>query len=231
MTATWFGLAVIALLGAVALLYIDRKRRNQTGRVRQIWANAHGYTYERFDEQLPSLWHRATLAKQEYMGAVDVVWGTRRGSDFVLFDLGDTATIIAVHREVGSDVDIDLRPKSAPPPRDADLELLGSIGKRIVFATDLELARRVCDQRMVAFTETVPPQLQALWSEGQWTLGSLPIGSSGRDWENATEAVARLSGMLRVLPPATPPHGMGWGAHDPGRPVPTENHDRFDEDE
>lgn len=229
MTAMWFGLAVIALAGAVALLYVDRTRRDQTGRVRQIWAKAQGYTFHSSDEQLPSLWHRAALAKQEYLGAVDVVRGIRRGDEFVLFDLEDTATIVAVHREVGSDVDIDLRLKSTPPPRDSDLNLLGAIGPRVVFATDLEIARRVCDQRMVTFTESVPPQLQMLWSEGQWTLGSLPIGSSGRDWDVAIETVARLSGMLRVLPPATAPQAMAPRAHDPGRPVAQESHDEYDE--
>ncbi|NKU38600.1 hypothetical protein GS901_04580, partial [Rhodococcus hoagii] len=117
------------------------------------------------------------------------------------------------------DVDIDLRLKSTPPPRDSDLNLLGAIGPRVVFATDLEIARRVCDQRMVAFTESVPPQLQMLWSEGEWTLGSLPIGSTGRDWDAAIEVVARLSGMLRVLPPAVEPPAMQPAAHDPGRPI------------
>lgn len=218
----WFGLAAIALAGAVVLLYVDRSRRDQTGRVRQIWAKAQGYTYNATDERLPSMWHRAALAKQEYLAAVDVVRGVRRGEQFVLFDLEDTATIVAVHREVGSDVDVDLRLKSTPPPRDADLNLLGAIGPRVVFATDLEIARRVCDQRMVAFTESVPPQLQMLWSEGEWTLGSLPIGSTGRDWDAAIEAVARLSGMLRVLPPAVEPPTMQLAAHDPGRPIASE---------
>ncbi|MDH6280574.1 hypothetical protein M2284_001596 [Rhodococcus sp. LBL1] len=231
MTAMWFGLAVIALAGAVALLYVDRTRRDQTGRVRQIWAKAQGYTYNTSDEQLPSLWDRAALAKQDYLGAIDVVRGVRRGEEFVLFDLEDTATIVAVHRAVGSDVDIDLRLKSTPPPRDTDLNLLGAIGPRVVFATDLEIARRVCDQRMVAFTESVPPQLQMLWSEGEWTLGSLPVGSSGRDWDAAIETVARLSGMLRVLPPATDQGSLQPIAHDPGRPIAQGPYDMVDEPE
>ena len=62
----------------------------------------------------------------------------------MLFDLEETATIVAVRREIGSDVDIDLRLKSTAPPKDGDLNLLGAIGSRVVvFATDLEIARRV----------------------------------------------------------------------------------------
>lgn len=221
MTLIWFGLSLIALAGAIVLLYVDRSRREQFGRVRQIWAKAQGYTYNETDDHLPSNWHRAALARQEYLGAVDVVHGTRRGENFVLFDLPEATTIVAVQRAVGSDVDIDLRLKSTPPPKDADLNLLGAIGPRVVFTTDLEIARRVCDQRMVNFTETVPPQVQMLWSEGDWTLGSLPVTSSGRDWDAAIDAVARLSGILHVLPPVSEPESIPVdAAHDPGRPLP-----------
>ncbi|WP_089245209.1 hypothetical protein [Rhodococcoides kyotonense] len=197
----WFGLAAIALVGAVALLYIDRSRRDQLGRVRQMWAKAQGYTYESTSDDLVRQFRRAALAKPEHDVAVDVVRGVRRGENFVLFDVEEETTIVAVQRPVGSDVDIDLRAKSTPPPKDGDLELLGSIGPRVVFATDVDVARRVCDQRMAAFTESVPPHVSLLWSENDWTLGSMPLGSSGREWDAAIDAVARLSGMLHVLPP------------------------------
>ena len=174
MTFMWFALAAVALFGALALLYVDRTRREQSGRVREIWARAQGYKYSSSDDQLPSHWHRAALAKQEYLGAIDVVRGVRRGENFTLFDIEETATIIAVRRKVGADVDIDLRLKSTPPPKDADMNLLGSIGPRIVFATDLEIARRVCDQRMVSFTQSIPDHVQMLWSEGEWTWDPSP---------------------------------------------------------
>ncbi|MDJ0393344.1 hypothetical protein QMK17_08360 [Rhodococcus sp. G-MC3] len=198
----WFGLAAIALVGAVALLYIDRSRRDELGRVRQGWAKAQGYTYTAYDDDIVSKFRRAALAKPEHTTALDLVRGVRRGEKFVLFDVEETSTIVAVQRPVGSDVDIDLRLKSTPPPRDPDMELLGSIGPRVVFATEVEVARRVCDQRMVAFTESVPTNVSLLWSENDWTLGALPLGSTGRDWDGAIDAVARLSGMLHVLPPA-----------------------------
>ena len=218
MTVMWFGLAAVALLGALVLLYIDRTRREQSGRVREIWARAQGYKYTASDDSLPSNWHRAALAKQEYLGAIDVVHGVRRGDEFLLFDIEETATIVAVRRKVGSDVDIDLRLKSTPPPKDPDMNLLGSIGPRVVFTTDLEIARRVCDQRMVAFTESIPPHVQMLWSETDWTLGSIPLNSNGREWDAAIDTVARLSGILHVLPPVVEPAEMDRGMHDPGRP-------------
>lgn len=202
MTVMWFGLAAIALAGAIALLYVDRTRRDQLGRVREMWSKAQGYTYSSHDDELVPTFRRALLTKPEHSTALDVVRGVRRGEKFVLFDVEDSSTIVAVQRPVGSDVDIELRPKSTPPPRDADMELLGSIGPRVVFATDIEVARRVCDQRMAAFTEAVPESVTLLWSENDWTLGALPLGSTGRDWDAAIDAVTRLSGMLHVLPPA-----------------------------
>ncbi|WP_072804020.1 hypothetical protein [Rhodococcoides yunnanense] len=216
----WFGLAAIALVGAVALLYIDRSRRDQLGRVRQLWAKAQGYTYSAVDEDIIGLFRRAALAKPEHTAALDVVRGVRRGEKFVLFDVEEETTIVAVQRPVGSAVDIDLRLKSTPPPRDRDMELLGSIGPRVVFATDIEIARRVCDQRMAAFTETVPSHVSLLWSENEWTLGSLPLGSSGRDWDAAIDAVARLSGMLHVLPPVSRRPGANPRSAPPRSPQP-----------
>ncbi|MFI8569318.1 hypothetical protein ACIGGF_22435 [Rhodococcus sp. NPDC078407] len=228
MTAMWFGLAAIALVGAVALLYIDRSKRDQSGRLRQMWAKAQSYDYRPHDRELVGRFSRAALSKPEFDVALGVVTGVRRGEEFVLFDVEETGTIVAVQRAVGSDVDIDLRPRSTPPPRDEDMELLGSIGPRVVFATDIDIARRVCDQRMAAFTESVPEHLQLLWSEKDWTLGLLPLGSSGRDWDAAIDAVARLSGLLHVLPPVrgSAVYGaragggeVGRDRGDPGRPL------------
>ncbi|WP_441347045.1 hypothetical protein [Rhodococcus sp. 06-1474-1B] len=224
----WFGLAVIALVGAAALLYIDRSKRDRSGRVRQMWAKAQGYEYRPHDRELVTQFSRAALSKPEFDVALGVVTGVRRGEEFVLFDVEETGTIVAVQRSVGSDVDIDLRPRSTPPPRDEDMQLLGSIGPRVVFATDVDIARRVCDQRMAAFTESIPENLQLLWSEQDWTLGSMPLTSSGRDWDAAIDAVARLSGMLHVLPPVrgAAVYGSRPGGgesvrdrSDPGRPL------------
>jgi hypothetical protein len=206
--AIWFGLAAIALVGAIVLLYFDRVHRQRTGHVRQVWAKSQGYTYVSVEPSLAANWHRGAMTKLGYLSAVDVVSGNRKGEKFVLFDLEDSATLVAVRRQIGSDIDIDLRSKTAAPPKDHDLELLGAIGDRVVFATNPDVARHAVDQRMVAFIESLPDTVQQLWSEGNWTLGMLPVGSGPRDWETAIDAVLRLSGLLHVLPPVVP---------DPGR--------------
>lgn len=208
MTAMWFGLAAIALVGAIVLLYFDRVQRQRTGHARQVWAKAQGYTYVSVEPALPSTWRRGALAKLGYLSAVDVVSGIRKGEKFVLFDLEDAATLVAVRRQIGSDIDVDMRLKTASPPKDADLELLGAIGDRVVFATNPEIARHAVDQRMVAFIESLPETVQMLWSEGNWTLGMLNVGTVAKDWESAIDAVLRLSGLLHVLPPVADPRGF-----------------------
>ncbi|MFX0574085.1 hypothetical protein [Nocardia nepalensis] len=220
MTAMWFGLAAIALVGAIVLLYFDRVQRQRTGHARQVWAKAQGYTYVSVEPALASTWRRGALAKLGYLSAVDVVSGIRKGEKFVLFDLEDAATLVAVRRQIGSDIDVDMRLKTASPPKDADLELLGAIGDRVVFATNPEIARHAVDQRMVAFIESLHDTVQMLWSEGNWTLGMLNVGTVAKDWETAIDAVLRLSGLLHVLPPVSDARGVDSGGHDPGRPHP-----------
>lgn len=220
MTAMWFGLAAIALVGAIVLLYFDRVQRRRTGHARQVWAKAQGYTYVSVEPALASTWRRGALAKLGYLSAVDVVSGIRKGEKFVLFDLEDAATLVAVRRQIGSDIDVDMRLKTASPPKDADLELLGAIGDRVVFATNPEIARHAVDQRMVAFIESLADTVQMLWSEGNWTLGMLNVGTAAKDWETAIDAVLRLSGLLHVLPPVSDVRGVDSGGHDPGRPHP-----------
>ncbi|GAB0102501.1 hypothetical protein JMUB6875_14690 [Nocardia sp. JMUB6875] len=228
MTAIWFGLAAIALVGAIVLLYFDRLQRQRTGHVRQVWAKSQGYTYVSVEPALASTWRRGALAKLGYLSAVDVVSGNRKGEKFVLFDLEDSATLVAVRRQIGSDIDIDLRLKTAAPPKDHDLELLGAIGDRVVFATNPDIARHAVDQRMVAFIESLPDTVQQLWSEGNWTLGMLPVGSVAKDWEMAIDAVLRLSGLLHVLPPVINAERGRDELPEPGRSRPVPEDDDYD---
>lgn len=228
MTAIWFGLAAIALVGAIVLLYFDRLQRQRTGHVRQVWAKSQGYTYVSVEPALASTWRRGALAKLGYLSAVDVVSGNRKGEKFVLFDLEDAATLVAVRRQIGSDIDIDLRLKTAAPPKDHDLELLGAIGDRVVFATNPDIARHAVDQRMVAFIESLPDTVQQLWSEGNWTLGMLPVGAVAKDWEMAIDAVLRLSGLLHVLPPVNSADRARDELPEPGRPVSVSDDEDYD---
>ena len=62
-----------------------------------------------------------------------------------------------------------------------------------------------------------PSAVQLLWSEGEWTLGTLPLQSSGRDWDAAIDTVARtftVRGYTLHYDDATvfQLHGATWNA-------------------
>lgn len=202
MTVLWYALAVICAAGAVALIVVDRRRRDMARSERTEWAQARGYQYADYDEDLPGRWSGAAMSKLRFLPGRDIVRGRRRGERFILLDIDDSATLVAVRRPQGSDVDVDLRPADGIPPRSDRLALLGRFGDRVIYTSDPDIARRVCDNRMAAFIESVPSYVDLLWSEGPWTLGTLPYESDAQQWDTAIETVARLSGLLRVLPPA-----------------------------
>ena len=133
--------------------------------------------------------------------ARNVVLGQIRGEAVFIFDLDDVATVIALHRKVGTNVVVDLRLKGIKEPRENDIWLLGAIGPRMVYSTNLDAARRACDRRMVTFAHTAPDCAEIMWNEENWTLVSMPISSTRAQWDEGLRTVRQFNDLLRVLPP------------------------------
>ncbi|EUA22943.1 hypothetical protein I552_7434 [Mycobacterium xenopi 3993] len=109
--------------------------------------------------------------------------------------------MIALHRKVGTSVVVDLRLKGLKEPRESDIWLLGAIGPRMVYSTNLDAARRACDRRMVTFAHTAPDCAEIMWNEQNWTLVSMPISSGRAEWDEGLRTVRQFNDLLRVLPP------------------------------
>ena len=133
--------------------------------------------------------------------AQNVVLGQIRGEAVYIFDLEEVATVIALHRKVGTNVVVDLRLKGLKEPRESDIWLLGAIGPRMVYSTNLDAARRACDRRMVTFAHTAPDCAEIMWNEQNWTLVSMPIASTRAQWDEGLRTVRQFNDLLRVLPP------------------------------
>jgi hypothetical protein len=133
--------------------------------------------------------------------ARNVVLGQIRGEAVFIFDLEEVATVIALHRKVGTNVVVDVRLKGLKEPRENDIWLLGAIGPRMVYSTNLDAARRACDRRMVTFAHTAPDCAEIMWNEQNWTLVSMPIGSTRAQWDEGLRTVRQFNDLLRVLPP------------------------------
>jgi hypothetical protein len=203
-------------VGAAVLLYVDIDRRRGLGRRRKSWAKSHGFDYEHESADIMKRWKRGVMSTVGDITAKNVVLGQIRGEAVFIFDLEDVATVIALHRKVGTNVVVDLRLKGIKEPRENDIWLLGAIGPRMVYSTNLDAARRACDRRMVTFAHTAPDCAEIMWNEQNWTLVALPITSTRTEWDEGLRTVRQFNDLLRVLPPL--PEGAPTEAGAPSGP-------------
>jgi hypothetical protein len=197
----WFTLSALCFVGAAVLLYVDIDRRRGRSRRRKSWARSHGFDYERESADILKRWKRGVMSTVGDVAAHNVVLGQIRGEAVYIFDLEEVATVIALHRKVGTNVVVDLRLKGLKEPRESDIWLLGAIGPRMVYSTNLDAARRACDRRMVTFAHTAPDCAEIMWNEQNWTLVALPVASTRTDWDEGLRTVRQFNDLLRVLPP------------------------------
>jgi hypothetical protein len=201
MVPLWFTLSALCFVGAVVLLYVDIDRRRGRSRRRKSWARSHGFDYERESADILKRWKRGVISTVGDVAAHNVVLGQIRGEAVYIFDLEEVATVIALHRKVGTNVVVDLRLKGLKEPRESDIWLLGAIGPRMVYSTNLDAARRACDRRMVTFAHTAPDCAEIMWNEQNWTLVAMPVSSTRAQWDEGLRTVRQFNDLLRVLPP------------------------------
>ncbi len=128
MVPLWFTLSALCFVGAAVLLYVDLDRRRGLGRRRKSWAKSHGFDYEPESTDIVKRWKRGVMSTVGDVTARNVVLGQIRGEAVFIFDLDDVATVIALHRKVGTNVVVDMRLKGIKEPRESDVWLLGAIG-------------------------------------------------------------------------------------------------------
>ncbi len=225
MTAVYFVIAALALVGAAVLLWLDRRRTAVVRRERAVWGDGHGFRYtasERDDadglRDMRTELHRATMDIADHVEIVDLTYGRYYGEDAVAFDLADVGTVVAIRRSTGSSVVIDVRQEKVLAPAEDDVELLGAMGRRVMFSTHLDIARRVCDRRMVALASNAPDYIEVLWNEGNWAVASMPLTNDPVRLDTALETVRRFTDLLRVLPPLLDPSRTA-DPRDPSSPT------------
>ena len=227
MVPLWFTLSALCFVGAAVLLYVDLDRRRGLGRRRKSWAKSHGFDYEHESADILKRWKRGVMSTVGDVTARNVVLGQIRGEAVFIFDLEDVATVIALHRKVGTNVVVDLRLKGIKEPRENDIWLLGAIGPRMVYSTNLDAARRACDRRMVTFAHTAPDCAEIMWNEQNWTLVRMPVTSTRAQWDEGLRTVRQFNDLLRVLPPTSqatvrsarrPPQRIAQSSDQAGRP-------------
>src|ERR1700730_7282070 len=198
MVPLWFTLSALCFVGAAVLLYVDIDRRRGRGRRRKSWARSHGFDYEQESTEILKRWKRGVMSTVgSNIPARNVVLGQIRGEAVFIFDLEEVATVIALHRKVGTNVVVDVRLKGLKEPRESDIGLLGAIGQRMVYSTNRDAARRACDRRMVTFAHTAPDCAEIMWNEQNWTLVAMPISSTRPQWDEGLRTVRQFNDLLR----------------------------------
>src|ERR1700752_264918 len=222
MVPLWFTLSALCFVGAVVLLYVDIDRRRGRRRRRRSWARSHGFDYDPESPEIVNRWKRGVMSTVGDVSAHNVVLGQILGEAVYIFDLEEVATGIALHRKVGTNVVVDVRLKGLKEPRESDVWLLGAIGPRMVYSTNLDAARRACDRRMVTFAHTAPDCAEIMWNEQNWTLVSMPVTSTRAQWDEGLRTVRQFNDLLRVLPPipqTSAGHAVARRSGAPRRPL------------
>lgn len=214
-------LAVVCAALAAALIWYERSHSPNMYSERADWAAEREFVHSRTDPSLRQEFHRGGLAVPGDPQIVEVAFGSYFGAAAYVFDLQDTATVVAVSRGASSGALLDLRLEGGSAPVEPGMETLGALGPRVLYTNNAEVARRVADRRMIGFAEQVPDYIEALWNEGEWTLASMAVTDDPEDLDEALEAVRRFGDLLRVLPPEGHARVVtSGGPRDPGQPVP-----------
>lgn len=177
----WFVVAVVAVALGIALLIADRSQRTSNNRERRRWAALRGWQFAETDRVLPSRWERGALAQHATAEATDVVAGSTFTSDgrrqVYVLDLqagGRTADVlVAVRCRRPVPVTAELWLPEVPVPQDSGLDLLGPVGSRYAFVTDLAASRRLMTSPVVEAADALGGDVTVVWLENDWVLAAL----------------------------------------------------------
>lgn len=193
----WFVIAAVAAVVGFALLGTDRAQRTARNRERRRWAALRGWQFEETDHVLPTRWSNGAIAYYGAGVARDVVAGSTFTADgrrqvYVLdHETGGkvNSVLVGVRCRRPLPVLIELWLPSVPFQREQMPDLLGPVGQRYAFVSDLPAARRLITPDLVETAEEIGGDVTVVWLEDDWVLAAAPPGSSP----------ARLERLLRDL--------------------------------
>ena len=194
----WFLVAAVAIVAGVALLISDRSQRTSNNRERRRWAALRGWQFAEVDRVLPARWERGVLAQYGATTAMDVVAGSTFTADgrrqVYVLDLeaaGKTvAVLVGVRCRRTTPATIELWLPDVPVPQDTGLDLLGPVGSRYAFVTEVAAARPLVTAALVDATEEIGQDVTVVWLENDWVLAAM---------HPADADPARLERLLRDL--------------------------------
>jgi hypothetical protein len=232
----WFVIAAAAAVAGAVLLLRERTSHGAPNRERPRWAALRGWKYLAVDPDLLGQWRGGSVA---YFGggtAHDVVAGSTFTADgrrpvYVLDQVHDNTTdcvLVAVRCRRSAPTLLELWLPSVPFQRQQMPELLGPVGERYAFVTDIEAGRAMLTRELVDVVEELGSDVTVVWLEKEWVVAAAPPGVGPARLERLLRDLGELADLLDpfdeeapsigVPPPPRPAPGSETGA-DSGGPM------------
>lgn len=200
----WFVIAAVAFVAGGLFLLRDRARLTSRNRERRRWAALRGWQFAETDHVLPSKWSGGAIAYYGDGVARDVVTGSTFTADgrrrVYVFDLemgGRVNTVIvAVQCRRVHPVVVELWIPSTPFQREHMPELLGPVGQRYAFVSDIAGARALITPDLVDATEEIGPDIAVAWIEDGWVLAAAAPNSSPSRLERLLRGIGEIADVV-----------------------------------
>jgi hypothetical protein len=201
----WFLVAGVAALAGAVLLLRDRARLTSRNRERHRWAALRGWQFTETDHVLPTQWTNGAIAYYGGGTARDVVAGSTFTADgrrrVYVFDLDTgggkiSAVIVAVQCRRTHPVVVELWLPNVPFQREHMPELLGPVGQRYAFVSDISTARGLITPDLVDATEDIGGDVTVAWIEGGWVLASAPVNAGPTRLERLLRGIGEVADVV-----------------------------------
>ncbi|WP_233427594.1 type III secretion system chaperone family protein [Actinokineospora spheciospongiae] len=211
----WFVIAVVAFIAGGGFLLRDRALLTSRNRERRRWAGLRGWQFAETDPLLPKKWSGGAVAYYGDGVARDVVAGSTFTADgrrkVFVFDLeagGRVNTVIAaVQTRKVHPVVVELWVPSTPFQREHMPELLGPVGQRYAFVSDISGARALITPDLVDATEEIGRDIAVAWIEDGWVLAAAPPNSSPSRLERLLRGIGEIADVVDPFDAEAEPAG------------------------
>lgn len=221
----WFVVAALAAVIGGVLLLRDRARLTSRNRERHRWAALRGWQFAETDHVLPTQWTSGAIAYYGGGTARDVVAGSTFTADgrrrVYVFDLDTggkvSSVIVAVQCRRTHPVVIELWLPNVPFQREHMPELLGPVGQRYAFVSDMSGARALITPDLVDAAEDIGGDVTVTWIEGGWVLASAPVSAGPTRLERLLRSIGEVADVVdpfdAEIDPIGEPQDQPTGRH------------------
>lgn len=208
----WFTAFVVLAVAGLALLATDRAQRTARNRERRRWAGLRGWQFAETDHVLPTRWHHGAIAYYGSGVARDVVAGSTFTADgrrqVYVLDLENggkvNSVLVGIRCRRTHPVVVELWLPSVPFQREQMPDLLGPVGQRYAFVSDLTAARMLITPDLVEAAEEIGGDVTVVWLEEDWVLAAAPPGASPARLERLLRDVGELADVVDPFEADTP---------------------------